>query len=557
MWTVLGFPIDPVYAAIMLVLLGISLLFTLTGGQIAVLVTDFIQGSFTNVVFLVISVYLLFSLDWHVLGEALSIAEDTARQEAAANSAGVVRDNFSLIDPLRSGDVENFDVFYFLIAVFGLFFTWIGWQGNQGYYTSAKSAHDARMGRVVGNLRPVIQTLTIVLLPVCAIMLLHHPNYAAQREQIMATLGTIGSEQLQSQLRVTVAIQTLLPVGVAGCLAAVMFAAFVSTHDTYLHAWGSIFVQDVALPFRNLLLKRTAPLGARAHLWLLRGAIAGVAVFIFLFSLFFSQQQDIFMYFALTGTVYLGWVGACIIGGLYWRKGTSAGAWAAAFVGAGLAVIGWYMTYFWEQSQAIMQHLVPGLWDWAVSVRPDLAGAKCPITAQWLWFGTMIGSALVYALVSLISIYIFRAQACNLDQVLHRGEYARDDDKMGLPPTGLQAFSAKGFSIPDKILFYGSLAYSILTLAVFVIGTVYAVFVGVSEDGWMRFWWIYCIVMVVLTAVFSVWLLIGGAYDLRELYRLLSNIKRSALDDGTVVGNRNLDDLDESELQCQEIEGKE
>ena len=58
-------------------------------------------------------------------------------------------------------------------------------------------------------------------------------------------------------------------------------------------------------------------------IWL-RVAIFGVCLFIFLFSLLFSQQQDILMFFALTGTIYLGWAGSAIIGGLYWKRGTTA-----------------------------------------------------------------------------------------------------------------------------------------------------------------------------------------------------------------------------------------
>ena len=41
------------------------------------------------------------------------------------------------------------------------------------------------------------------------------------------------------------------PTGLLGLMCAAMLAAFISTHDTYLHSWGSILVQDVILPFRR------------------------------------------------------------------------------------------------------------------------------------------------------------------------------------------------------------------------------------------------------------------------------------------------------------------
>ena len=102
-----------------------------------------------------------------------------------------------------------------------------------------------------------------------------------------------------------------------------MFAAFISTHDTYLHSWGSIFIQDVVMPFRK------TPLSPRAHLRLLRGGVVAVAVFIFLFSLFYKQSQAILLFFALTGAIFAGWSGSVIIGGLYTRWGTTPAAWAA------------------------------------------------------------------------------------------------------------------------------------------------------------------------------------------------------------------------------------
>ena len=82
-------------------------------------------------------------------------------------------------------------------------------------------------------------------------------------------------------------LSNILPMGLMGAFAAVMFAAFISTHDTYLHSWGSIFIQDVVMPFRD------KPFEKETHLKLLRYSIFGVAIFIFLFSLLFQQNQKI------------------------------------------------------------------------------------------------------------------------------------------------------------------------------------------------------------------------------------------------------------------------
>lgn len=527
------FQIDLVFAGIMLFVLSIALSFTLMGGQVVVMVTDFIQGTFCNIMFVVLGIYLLYHLDWSTVGEALAMAPANA----------------SLIHPMKTGETDNFNVTYFLIGVFGAFFTFMGWQGNQGYYCAAKSPHEARMGRVIGNLRPLTQGLTMVLLPISAYVVLNHPNFADYAASAGQVLNTVSSEQLRSQLTVTVALAHFFPLGLAGGFAAVMFAAFISTHDTYLHTWGSIFIQDVVLPVRNTLRGEIAPLRPKQHIIWLRISIVGVAIFIFLFSLLFNQQQDILMYFALTGTIYLGWAGAAIIGGLYWKYGNTAGAWAAAVTGMAMAIAGWYMTYFWPNTQALMENWFPGFWAWSLDVWPKLAEARCPITAQVLWFYTMVASALIYGVVSLVT---GRGRTFNMDRMLHRGKYAREGGE--LPATGLRALAmGREFTFGDRCLVIGSYAYSFVFLAIFFGGTLYALSTTTSDGAWLILWKYYCYIMLGVSVIITVWVGIGGLRDLREMLNVLRTAKRDDRDDGTVVGNRNLDDLDEDEIERMNI----
>lgn len=527
MWPVAAgpFEIDLVYAAIMAFLVGFALLFTVLGGQIVVMVTDFFQGVVVNVLFVVLGVYLLWLIDWSKLAEAIA--------SAPANA--------SLVNPVKTAETDNFNPTYFIIQVVGTFFTFMAWQGNQGYYGSAKTPHEAKMGRVVGSYRMLIQTLPLILIPVAAYMILHHADFAGQAQQIQERLNVVGSAQLQSQLTVSVALTTLLPVGLLGCFAAVMFAAFVTTHDTYLHAWGSILVQDVVLPIRNTLTKDSHPLTPEAHLRWLRISICLVAVFVYVFSLLFNQQQDIFMFFALTGTIFLGWAGAAIVGGLYTRWGTTAGAWTAAVFGMLLAVAGWYMTYFWGSCQGLVESVLPSFWSWSVSRWPELAGAKCPITAQVLWGYTMLASTAAYVLVS---VFTRRSGGFDLDRLLHRGRFAKREDEQEMPPTGLKVFAmGPEYTFADRCLVIGSYAYVFVFTAVFLFGTFYALRHETSDDAWLRFWHIYCYVMLGFMTVLTVWFAIGGARDVRRLFQTLKTMTRDNRDDGTVIGHMNLDEV--------------
>ena len=133
----------------------------------------------------------------------------------------------------------------------------------------------------------------------------------------------------------------VLPVGVLGLLCAVMFAAFISTHDTYLHSWASIFIQDVVLPLRK------KPLTPAQHIRYLRWSLFGVGLFIFLFSYYLIQKVDIMQFFILSGNIFLGAAGSIVIGGLYWKRGTTAAAWTSIIVGLILSTFGFICLANW------------------------------------------------------------------------------------------------------------------------------------------------------------------------------------------------------------------
>ena len=522
-----GTEIDLVYAAVMAILLAISLGFTFLGGQIAVMVTDFIQGVFVTIVFVVLGVYMMFFLfDWQTI-------VDTLIRFAPADA--------SMVNPMKTGGTDNFNSTYFLIATFVSFYAYMAWQGAQGYYGAARSPHEARMGQVVGQLRSVTQTLPMVLLPVCAFVFMHNPDFADRARGAHEILDGIGSEQIRSQLTVTVAISHFLPVGLLGLFAAVMLAAFISTHDTYLHSWGSIFVQDVVMPIRQRF-KGDEPVPSKVHIRWLRSAIAGVCIFVFLFSLLFNQKQDIYMFFALTGTIYLGWAGSAIIGGLYWKRGTTKGAWASAILSVLLAVGGWFLIYRWTSCQSLFARIAPGLWSSLTDAWPTLLGDKCPVNAQVLFFWTIVATILTYVVVSLIDGKVF-----DMDWLLHRGKYAVEDDvarKEMAKPKRIGVRFGPEFSLGDRIMVVASYAYILLFFAIFLIGTIYMLGTDIPDAAWGRFWWGFSIVILLMTTAITVWVCVGGIKNLRELFCTLRSLKRDAHDDGTVVGHQNLDNLE-------------
>ena len=485
------------FAFTMIVLLCIALFFVFTGGQIAVIVTDFIQGVFVNFVFVIIILLFVSIFNYEQIFEALQ----TAPQDA------------SLINPFKTSAAKDFNLWFHLIGVFGAIYVVLSWQGTQGYNTSARSAHEAKMGAVLSNWRGIPQVMLLLFIPICAYTVLNHADFAIQAGKVNEVLAGVESRALQSQLTVPLVLTQILPLGLMGAFAAVMLAAFVSTHDTYLHSWGSIFIQDVILPLRK---KSFSP---KQHIKVLRLSIIGVAVFIFFFSLLFKQSEYILLFFAITGAIYAGGSGSVIIGGLYWKRGTTAAAWSAMIVGSSIAVGG------------IIIH----------QLEEDFF-----INGQVFWFIAMASAIVVYVLVSLLG----KKQEFNMDKLLHRGKYVIEDEYKVVnvrPQRGLRILGiGKEFTKGDKILYYITYTWILSWFVVFVIGTIFNLTAVISDETWMKFWYIYLAINIGASIIVVFWFAIGGFKDLKAMFQRLKTLHRDDRDDGTVVGR----------VSTYEVEGK-
>jgi solute:Na+ symporter, SSS family len=475
------------FPVVMALLLGTALYFVFNGGQVTVIVTDFLQGTFVNLVFVLICGWLILEVvSWDQIFAAL----EAAPQEA------------SLINPFKTSHVEDFNFWYFLIGLAGLLYGKMSWQGTQAYNSSATSAHEAKMGEALGMWKNAPQNLFLMFVPIVLYTVLNHADFAGLASRIHADLALVDREAIRSQLRAPLVLVEILPHGLIGAFAAVMLAAFISTHDTYLHSWGSIFVQDVLLPWRG-----GKPLDQRQHLRVLRLSILGVALFIFLFSLLFQQNQYIFLFFAITGAIFAGGSGAVIIGGLYWRRGTTAAAWSAMISGASISVGG------------IIAHQVhPGF----------------PINGQQFWAIGMGVSLLVYAAVSLLG----KHRPFDLDRLLHRGRWQVADDVVvgdGVV-TGLQKLFlfTPEFSRRDKIFYVATYCWTFFWFTLFVVGTIYNLTHDVSDASWAAFWRWFVGVQFLAAAVVFVWFTLGGLRDLRRMFTRLRSLQRDAEDDGIV-----------------------
>jgi SSS family solute:Na+ symporter len=490
----------PTYIPLMAVFLGITLAIAMAGGLITIMVTDCLEGIFSQLLYLVIIVGLLSTFNWPQINSVL-----------AAQPPG-----HSFLNPFDSGSLKDFNLSYILMGLFMSIYGTMAWQNASGYNSASLTPHESRMGGVLGRWRELGKVAVVTLLAVCAMTYLNHPDFAAQSAKAHQDIASISPQKIQDQMTVPVALSHLLPVGVRGALCVILLMGIFGGDSTHLHSWSSLLIQDVLVPLRK------KPFGPKQHIFILRCAMAGVALFAFLFGCFFRQTEYIFFWWSITQTIYLGGAGAAIIGGLYWKKGTSAGAWVALLTGSTLSVSGILARQFY--------------------------GEAFPLNLIEVGFYACLIAVFLYVVVSLLTC----REDFNLERMLHRGKYAAIKEEVGekvIKPAGRRVWLGKlagfdeDFTLGDKWIAGGLLGWMVFWFIVFVVGSIWNLMAPWPLSVWSAFWHVTSIGLPICFAVVTaVWFTWGGLRDMRALFRNLREQRVNHLDDGTVVGHQNLDE---------------
>ena len=545
------------YGLLMALFLIIALFIVLGGGQVTTMVTDCCQGIFGYISYTVIIIAILCLFGFSDI--------HTAVMDRPAGQ--------SFFNPFNIGKQESFNLLYILIAMFGAVYNRNAWLGSQGYMCAAASPHEQKMAGVLGTWRAGFVNLMLMLLVIAAYTYMHAPVYSEGAAAVTQELTTRITPQsvgglkqtavtLQNQMLVPVALRHFLPIGAVGLFCGLAIFLMVSTDTTYLHSWGTILIQDIILPIRN------KPFQQKTQLLLLRCSIAGIAIFAWMFSFWFCQSTYILQFMALTGTVYLGGAGACILGGLYWKKGTAPAAYVAMIVGMGFGVTGFLVSSCWESyiypnlneiAPQMLEHFrlllsnagqsLPFV-NWAVG--PEVFKRQFPISGQEIYLLGMLSAVSSYILVSLLTC----KRDFNLDKMLHRGKYnlehfvTTDADAEVVEAEKKSRFNwhfllgiTSEYSRRDRILAWSVLVWTFYNLLVLFVQLVWNLGFGIwDEDTWFYVWKYYSLPLSLLVgAITTVWFTWGGV---RDLWRLFQSMRQSyrmpeqdANDDGFVEHN--------------------
>ena len=488
----------PTYLPLMALLLSMALFVSLSGGLITVVIVNCLEGIVAQLLYLIIIAALLMTVDW---SQIVTVIQDRPPGQ-------------SLVNPFDSSGVKDFNVWYVVMGLVTGIYGTMAWQNAAGYQGAALTPHEARMGTILGSWRGMGKGAVITLLGICAMTFLAHPHFAAQAAAVGDQLSRISDPKIQNQMRMPVAVSHLLPIGIKGALTAIFLMGVFGGDATHLHSWGSIFIQDILVPLRK------KPFKPREHILVLRCSIVGVALFAFFFGALYRQVDYIIMWWSVTTAIYVGGVGAAIIGGLYWKKGTIAGAWAALCSGSTLSVSGII----------------------ARQINPDF-----PFNGVQIAFGAMLIAVFLYVVVSLLTC----REDFNMDRLLHRGAYAvakEPGEKAAAAPSKTNRLGRligidENFTRGDKWIAGILFGWSSLFSVIFLVGTAWNYLRPWPNSVWLSFWHVVSIGLPVFFAtVTGVWFTWGGVKGIRKFFKRLRQERINPLDDGTVKDHQNLDE---------------
>ena len=142
----------------------------------------------------------------------------------------------------------------------------------------------------------------------------------------------LSGEPRNSAQAMPLVLGKIVPTGLLGLLVAGLMAAFMSTHDSYLLCWASVISRDIVSPMRKSVSDKD-------EIRITRISIIALGVFLLIFGVWINLPGSVWTYMAVTGSIYLSGAFTLLVGGIYWKRASSAGA-KAALIGGVLSIAG-------------------------------------------------------------------------------------------------------------------------------------------------------------------------------------------------------------------------
>lgn len=596
---VLGFSI-PTYGILVAISLTLAMLIIWPAGRISLLITDSLQGILSYPIFIVFTIFVLVNVSW--FNDVAPIMLNRPPGE-------------SFLNPLDIENLRDFNLFALFVTVFGGVLNRAAWIGNDTT-TAGRNPHEQKMAGILGTWRNGFAWTMLTLVAIFVITFMLSPRFAGEAHDVRLKLtGAVAEEviadtqmraavgqavsalpvpdhqigvdppysrknnpdtavfeavhqsilenttdaglgnrvfqefkSLYNQMMMPILLGSLFNPVLMGLFTLLMIMLLLSTDSSRIFNSSSTIVQDLVLPLKK------EKMSVEQHLAAVKRCSLLIALLFFAISLLMTQLDYINMFVTIVTAVWLGAAGPIMVGGLYTRFGTTAGAWSSLFIGSGIPILGlvcqrnWaHGIYPWLERTGLagpvggfLEAISHPFHPWVVWTMDPV---KFPINSMEIYFIAMVCSIAAYVGISFLTL----KSPYNLDRMLHRGIY--NDGETAPPVKERLTFRLliqrivgidREYTIGDKVIAWSVVVYSL-------IWGVGIMFVGVliwnaispwSPDNWATYFFISIVVTgLVVGTVSTIWFLIGGVVDTLRLLRDLKLRVANPLDDGRVEGH--------------------
>lgn len=313
--------------AVMTAILLLELLYTVVGGMVSVVITDFLQYSLLSIATIIVTIYAVHFAGWNNIIHKVTVTMGAA--------------GFNPIASAKFG-------WTFLIWQVLLWLSIVTcWQTTAMRIFSTRDPRTSKrvmtwtgfifLGRGMLPMLWGIAALTLFgtgMLDKGIPLPMIHGHAMAPIDAMPAMLATI------------------LGPGVRGVVVAGMLAATMSVNSSYLLGWSAVISQDVVLPLRGMLGK--TPLGSRAQLFVNRIANLFVSLFLMFWGLYYTPPGAVYLYLNITGTIFLAGAFVSVVGGLYWKRANTLAGYLAMILGAAGAIVPFFFLHWNENVTGFM-----------------------------------------------------------------------------------------------------------------------------------------------------------------------------------------------------------
>jgi SSS family solute:Na+ symporter len=313
--------IDSKYlVAVMTAILLLELVYTVLGGMVSVVITDFLQYVLLSVATILVSIYAVRTAGWENI---------TAKVTHVMGASGW--------NPLAN---ERFGWTFLIWQVLLWFAMCACWQTTAMRMFATNSPSTAKRVMTWTGVIFLGRGMLPMLWGICALTLFGTGAIGADG----SPTPMVNGHAIAPIEAMPAMISTLLGPGVKGIVVAGMLAATMSVNSSYLLGWSSVLSQDVILPIRSKLGK--GDLSSRSQILINRLANVGVSLFVMFWGLYYPLSGATYMYLNITGTIFLSGAFVSVVGGLYWSRANLAGGYAAMLSGAAGAIIPFFILHW-------------------------------------------------------------------------------------------------------------------------------------------------------------------------------------------------------------------